>query len=132
MQSSEFLMLSLVYFVMVLSVIAAIAITRLILGKTKEHKAAVRRTTYVFFLIAIIYLAPIIAMIKYAVNQEIFMVLIIGYSMLLATIPIAYLIIIPLSERKHLKDVEAEFGKDSEYAKYLRGKKKHKKENKKI
>lgn len=124
MQNLEFLMLFFVYFVMVLSLIAAIAITRLILGKTKVQKAAVRRTTYVFFLIAIIYLAPIIAMIKYAVNQEIFMVLIIGYSMLLATIPIAYLIIIPLSERKHLKDVEAEFGKDSEHAKYLSGKKK--------
>lgn len=130
MQSSEFIMLLFVYLVMVLSVISAIAITRSILGKTKEHTAAVRRTIYVFFLIAIIYLALIIAMIKYAVNQEIFMVLIIGCSMLLITIPVAYLIIIPLSERKHLKDVEAEFGKDSEYAKYLRENKKHKRKTK--
>jgi len=132
MGTLEFLMLSFVYFVMVLSLIVAIAISRSILGKTKAEKAATRRTTYVFFLIAIIYVAPIIAMIKYVVNQEIFMVFIIGYSMLVATIPITNFIIIPLSDRKHLKDVEAEFGKDSEYAKYLRGKKKHKKENKKI
>mgnify|MGYP003522310956 CR=1 FL=1 len=63
--------------------------------------------------------------ITYAVKQDIVMLLIIGFSMLLATFPIAYLIIIPLSERKHLKDVEATYGKDSEYAKYLR-KKMHK------
>ena len=47
---------------------------------------------------------------------------IIGFSMLLLTIPVTYLIIIPLVDKQKLKHIEEVFGEDSEYAKNKREK----------
>lgn len=47
---------------------------------------------------------------------------IIGFSMLLLTIPVTYLIIIPLVDKQKLKHIEEVFEEDSEYAKNKREK----------
>ena len=118
--------LIIIYSVMVLSLITAIAITKKLPGNA--YKLAVKRTVFVVLLIGMIYLIHIIGMIICAINKELLMLLNVGISMLLATIPVTCLIIIPLCNKMHLRDIEKEYGENSYYAKYLREKtKKHKK-----
>lgn len=113
-----------VILISIASLIVAVRLTRKVL-KNSDTKLAEKQTIFVFSLIMAIYLIPIVAM-SISIFYDIFTAIYIGYAMVFLTIPVVYLIIIPLSDKKKLKYVEEMYGKDSEYAKYLR--KKHKKE----
>ena len=80
-----------------------------------------KQVVYVVVLISIIYLVPITGMVISAFINFIF-IYIIGFSMLLLTIPVTYLIIIPLVDKQKLKHIEEVFEEDSEYAKNKREK----------
>lgn len=60
---------------------------------------AIKKTLYVLALFSIIYFVPITAMIICAFIKPI-LIYIIGFSMVLSAIPVAYLIIIPLLDRR--------------------------------
>ena len=110
MLKNGILMLIFIYLIMALSLITAIVMSKIIFGKTKEVEFPIKLTVFVMMLIAIICLVPIIEMIISAANNEIFILMDIGFSMLLVTIPIAYLVIIPLVEKECLKLMEKELG----------------------
>lgn len=97
-------MLIFIYLIMALSLITAIVICKIFFGKRVNQ--SIKLTVFVIILIAIIYLAPIIGMIIAAINNEIFILLNIGFSMLLSTIPMVYLVIIPLVKQMHLHLIE--------------------------
>ena len=115
-------MLLFVYLFIALSLATALIIGRIILKKSNSQKAAARQTVYVTLLIAVAYLLPILAMINAAIMQDPLTITAIGLIMAFSTIPMAKLVIIPLSDRHRLKSVEKEFGIDSDYANYLRKK----------
>ena len=122
-------MLLFVYLFIALSLATALIIGRVILRKSNSQKAAARQTVYVTLLIAVAYLLPILAIINAAIMQDPLTITAIGLIMAFSTIPMAKLVIIPLSDRHRLKSVEKEFGKDSDYANYLRKKIKNNKNN---
>lgn len=118
----EISMLIFIYAIIVLSLIIAIKITKKIIGQDNKNLIiAHRQVVYVVVLISIIYLVPITGMVISAFINFIF-IYIIGFSMLLLTIPVTYLIIIPLVDKQKLKHIEEVFGEDSEYAKNKREK----------
>lgn len=118
----EISMLVFIYAIIVLSLILAIKITKKIIGQNNKNLIiAHKQVVYVVVLISIIYLVPITGMVISAFINFIF-IYIIGFSMLLSTIPVTYLIIIPLVDKQKLKHIEEVFGKDSEYAKNNREK----------
>jgi hypothetical protein len=115
-------MLIFIYAIIVLSLIIAIKITKKIIGQDNKNLIiAHKQVVYVVVLISIIYLVPITGMVISAFINFIF-IYIIGFSMLLLTIPVTYLIIIPLVDKQKLKHIEEVFGEDSEYAKNKREK----------
>lgn len=102
----------------------------------KCDNLASRLVWYVLALIAFIYTVPFIGIIGSAIVSVYFMdecvdlarywgitTYVIGFLMMLSSIPVAKWVIIPLVEEKKIRLVEEEFGKDSDYAKYLRRKK---------
>ncbi len=113
----------LVILISVSSLCAAILLTR---KKLKEYdtRVAEKLTIFILFLIILVYLAPIIAM-SILIFYDFYVAIFIGCSMILSTIPVAFFIIIPLSNRMKIKYVEKIYGKDSDFANYMR--KKHKK-----
>lgn len=118
----EISMLIFIYAIIVLSLIIAIKITKEIIGQDNKNLIiAHKQVVYVVVLISIIYLVPITGMVISAFINFIF-IYIIGFSMLLLTIPVTYLIIIPLVDKQKLKHIEEVFGEDSEYAKNKREK----------
>lgn len=118
----EISMLIFIYAIIVLSLIIAIKITKEIIGQDNKNLIiAHKQVVYVVVLISIIYLVPITGMVISAFINFIF-IYIIGFSMLLLTIPVTYLIIIPLVDKQKLKHIEKVFGEDSEYAKNKREK----------
>lgn len=118
----EISMLIFIYTIIVLSLIIAIKITKKIIGQDNKNLIiAHKQVVYVVVLISIIYLVPITGMVISAFINFIF-IYIIGFSMLLLTIPVTYLIIIPLVDKQKLKHIEEVFGEDSEYAKNKREK----------
>lgn len=118
----EISMLIFIYAIIVLSLIIAIKITKGIIGQDNKNLIiAHKQVVYVVVLISIIYLVPITGMVISAFINFIF-IYIIGFSMLLLTIPVTYLIIIPLVDKQKLKHIEEVFGEDSEYAKNKREK----------
>lgn len=118
----EISMLIFIYAIIVLSLIIAIKITKKIIGQDNKNLIiAHKQVVYVVILISIIYLVPITGMVISAFINFIF-IYIIGFSMLLLTIPVTYLIIIPLVDKQKLKHIEEVFGEDSEYAKNKREK----------
>lgn len=118
----EISMLIFIYAIIVLSLIIAIKITKKIIGQDNKNPIiAHKQVVYVVVLISIIYLVPITGMVISAFINFIF-IYIIGFSMLLLTIPVTYLIIIPLVDKQKLKHIEEVFGEDSEYAKNKREK----------
>ena len=118
----EISMLIFIYAIIVLSLIIAIKITKEIIGQDNKNLIiAHKQVVYVVVLISIIYLVPITGMVISAFINFIF-IYIIGFSMLLLTIPVTYLIIIPLVDKQKLKHIEEVFEEDSEYAKNKREK----------
>ena len=79
----------------------------------------IKRTIHVVLLTLSIYLVPIIGLSICLVCCEQAIGLII-LGILLSVFPVTKYVIIPFSDRKHIKITEKEFGKDSERAKYLR------------
>ena len=93
------LMLILVYAIMALSLLLAIILSKKIIREDKDASIARHIVINISILIAIMYFIPITGMIISAFTNPI-MVYIIGYSMVLITIPNTYLVIVPLLERK--------------------------------
>ena len=113
-----------VYVMIALSTFFAIRFTKGVM-RGENLSIPIKRTIHIVLLTLGIYLIPIIGLSICLVccEQAIGFIIL---AILLSVFPVTKYVIIPFSDRKHIKITEKEFGKDSERAKYLR--EQHKKE----
>ena len=107
-----------VYVMIALATIFAIRFTKGMLRK-ENLSIPIKRTIHVVALVLGIYLIPIIGLAMCLIYCEQAIGLII-LAILLSVFPVTKYVIIPLSDIKHIKITEKEFGKDSYRARYLR------------
>lgn len=107
-----------IYVMITLATLFAIRFTKSMLQK-ENLSIPIKRATHVVCLTLGIYLIPIIGLAMCLVYCEQAIGLII-LGILFSVYPVTKYVIIPLSDRKHIKITEKAFGKDSYRAKYLR------------
>lgn len=84
-----------------------------------ESKVPIRRTAHVLKIVGIVYFIPIMALAFSLVYWHIAIGPII-LGVLISIFPVTEGIIIPLSEKKHIKLAEEEYGKDSSMVNHIR------------
>lgn len=108
-------LLALVLCFLFLGCFFAFSLTRMFIDKDKSLMVAQKKTRFVLILFLIIYIIPIIAMIVSIFLDAIY-IFVIGCLMVISAIPITYLIIIPILDKREIKFIEQVYGKDSEEA----------------